>query len=78
MIISLEFNQPLSYNVKCYSYYHGWNCGCFDQTKLKDAWDHYLKAGKLTSEMKVNVVRLYERGFYKKATEVDFKMPQFD
>ena len=78
MITSLEFNQPLSYNVKCYSYYHGWNCGCFDQKKLKDAWDHYLKAGKLTSDMKVNVVRLYERGFYKKVTEVDFTMPQFD
>ena len=28
--------------------------------------------------MKVNVVRLYERGFYKKVTEVDFKMPQSD
>ena len=84
--ISLEFNQPLSYSVKCHSDFHTrenyiWPCYCFKSEELKKTWEEYLKVGKLTSEMKSNVVIMsYRRhmSYLQKFAEVDFTTAQFE
>ena len=43
-------------------------------------WEDYLKVGKLTSEMKSNVVIMYYNRwqYVKKVREVDFTTAEFD
>ena len=83
--ISLEFNQPLSYGVKCHSDFHSrensnWPCYCFKSKELQKTWEEYLQVGKLTSEMKSNVVIMYYNrwSYVKKVREVDFTTAEFD
>ena len=84
--ISLGFNEPLSYSIKCNSDFHSrpltiGHCHCFELKELEKTWEEYLQVGKLTPEMKSNyVIKAYKSytSYDKNIPEVDFMMPQSD